>query len=309
VAPVTLGEAVSAAAALLDAAGVADARRDARLLLGHALGVGREVVLGHPERPLDAGGEARLGTLVARRAAREPMAYITGEREFWSLPFRVGRAALIPRPDSETVVEAALAWVPDRAATLRLLDLGTGSGCLLLALLSELGSATGVGLDRSAKALEMARKNARRLGLDGRCRFLAGDWGAPLTGPFDLIVANPPYVAEDELAALEPEVAFEPRLALAAGQDGLAAYRALAPHMARLLAPAGAAVVEVGAGQARAVASLMSAAGLGETGRRRDLAGIERCLVLGKPGGGRGSTRNLGINERIYLENRSGLIK
>ena len=285
----TLGEAVSDAAALLDAAGVADARRDARLLLGHALGVGREVVLGHPERPLDAGGEARFGALVARRAGREPVAYITGEREFWSLPFHVGRATLIPRPDSETVVEAALTRVPDRAAPLRLLDLGTGSGCLLLALLSELGSATGVGLDCSAEALEVARKNARRLGLDGRSRFQCGGWDAPLTGPFDLIVANPPYVAEDEFAALEPEVTgFEPRLALAAGPDGLAAYRALAPHMARLLASAGAAVVEVGADQARAVAALMSAAGLGETGRRRDLAGTERCLVLGRLGGGPG---------------------
>ena len=279
----TLGGALSAAAALLEAAGVADGRRDARLLLCHALDVGREQVVGHPERSLDAGGQARFDAMVARRAAREPVAYITGEREFWSLAFHVGRGTLVPRPDSETVIEAALASIPDRSAPLRLLDLGTGSGCLLLALLSELGSAAGVGVDCSAEALEVARKNARRLGLDGRSRFLAGDWGAPLAGPFDLIVANPPYVAEDELAALEPEVArFEPRLALAAGRDGLDAYRALAPHVARLLAPAGAAVLEVAAGQAGAVASLMSAEGLAETARHRDLAGVERCLVLAR---------------------------
>ena len=277
----TIGGAVDAAAQAFAAAGVATPRREAQVLVGHALGVGREVLLGHPERPLADSERAALDALVARRAAREPAAYILGEREFWSLPLRVTRDTLIPRPDSETVVEAALARIADRAERLTVLDLGTGSGCLLLALLSELPNAAGVGVDVSPRALAVARANAGRLGLADRVRFAAGDWGRGLAGRFDMIVANPPYIGAAEFARLAPEItAFEPRIALLAGADPLASYRALAPEIARLLDPRGVAVVEIGAGQAAAVAAIMGSHGLVAAGGRRDLAGIERCLVL-----------------------------
>ncbi|MFQ5958003.1 MAG: peptide chain release factor N(5)-glutamine methyltransferase [Alphaproteobacteria bacterium] len=277
----TIRAALDAAAQVLAAAGVAAPRREAQVLLGHALRVDREVVLGHPARPLSAVEGAALDALVGRRAAREPAAYILGEREFWSLPIRVTRDTLIPRPDSEAVVEATLAQVADRAARLTVLDLGTGSGCLLLALLSELPNATGVGVDVSPRALAVARANAGRLGLAGRARFVAGDWGRALSGRFDLIVANPPYIGAAEFAGLIPEItAYEPRIALLTGPDPLTSYRALAPEIARLLHPRGVAAVEVGADQAAAVAAIMGGHGLSEGGRRRDLAGIERCLVL-----------------------------
>jgi release factor glutamine methyltransferase len=192
----------------------------------------------------------------------------------------VSPAVLIPRPDSETVVEAALSLIGDRSARLRLLDLGTGSGCLLLALLSELRGATGLGTDASEAALALARANATRLGLAPRAAFGCGHWGQALAGPFDLIVSNPPYVAQADWAALQPEIReFEPRAALLAGLDGLAAYRELAPDLARLLAPDGSACLEIGAGQADAVATILHSCGLRLAGRRRDLAGIERCLV------------------------------
>jgi release factor glutamine methyltransferase len=218
--------------------------------------------------------------MVRRRLAREPIAYILGEKEFWSLPFEVGPAVLIPRPESESVVEAALAQVADRAAPLLLLDLGTGSGCLLLALLSELPGATGRGVDLSAAALAVAHGNAERLGLADRTRFEQRSWGGGLTERFDLIVSNPPYVAAGDLAGTEPEVrAFEPEIALTAGSDGLAAYRALIPDCARLLAPGGHVVLEIGQGQGAAVAGILASHGLGVIERRADLAGIERCVV------------------------------
>ncbi len=280
-APPSIRAALDAAAGILREAGLAGARREAQVLLGHALGVGREVVIGAPDRPLGGGEAAAFEALVARRAAREPVAHIFGAREFWSLDVLVTRDTLIPRPDSETVVEAALAEIADHRAALRLLDLGAGTGCLLLALLSELSQASGVGVDISAPALTVARANAKRLGHAPRARFLCGDWGRPLAGAFDLIVANPPYIGDGEAAALEPEVVvYEPSLALSGGADGLAGYRALAPDAARLLAPGGAAVIEVGAGQADAVAAIMAGHGLVEAGRRRDLAGLERCVVL-----------------------------
>jgi release factor glutamine methyltransferase len=209
------------------------------------------------------------------------MAYILGEREFWSLPFQVGPAVLVPRPESETVVEAALEQIGDRAAPLRILDLGTGSGCLLLALLSELPQASGLGIDRSAAALAIASGNAERLDLADRAAFREGDWGRDLAGPFDVIVGNPPYVARADAAGLAPEVlVFEPEDALFAGPDGLCAYRALAPDCARLLAEDGFACLEIGQGQGAAVAQILGSHGLRLVASRPDLAGIERCLVL-----------------------------
>lgn len=277
----TIRTALDAAARALAAAGVPEPRLEARVLLGRTLDTGREALLGHPERSITPAQRAALKAAVERRRAREPTAYILGEREFWSLGFLVGRDTLIPRPDSETVVEAALAAVADRTAALSVLDLGTGSGCLLLALLSELPGARGVGVDISAGALKVARANAARLGCAERAHFLCGDWGGALGGRWDLIVANPPYLDGAEIDALAPEIAaFEPRVALFGGAEALACYRALAPDVARLLAPRGAAVLEVGAGHAASVAAVLADHGLAEAGRRRDLAGVERCVVV-----------------------------
>jgi len=276
----TLAEAVRAIAARLAGAGIEDARREAWLLLAHATGRERADLLVRAGEALPAEPARRLEALARRRAAREPMAYILGGREFWSLPFVVRPGVLIPRPESETVVEAALADLADRKAPLRVLDLGTGSGCLLLVLLSELPDARGLGVDTSAAALAVAAENARRLGLAGRAAFRAGDWGAGLEDTFDLVVSNPPYIADAAFVGLMPEVRdYEPADALRAGADGLAAYRSLAPQLARLLAAGGRAYLEVGEGQAGVVAGILAACGLGTVAVRRDLAGIGRCLV------------------------------
>jgi release factor glutamine methyltransferase len=264
----------------LAAGGIASARTEAWLLLGAVTGRERPQLIADTLERLARAEEAELELLVRRRLAREPIAYILGEKEFWSLPFKVGPAVLIPRPESETVIEAALAALPERQAALRILDLGTGSGCLLLALLSELPNATGLGVDVSAAALEIAEANAHRLGLAGRARFEKRTWGAGLDRRFDLVVSNPPYVSEADRAKLQPEIRdFEPQEALFAGPDGLEAYRALAPECARLLRPAGFLVLEIGQGQGDPVARILDRHDLVVTGRYRDLAGIERCLI------------------------------
>ncbi len=264
----------------LAAAGIAGARTEAWLLLGKVTGRERPQLIADPLERLTTAEEAELELLVRRRLAREPVAYILGEKEFWSLPFQVGPAVLIPRPESETVVEAALAELSERHAASSILDLGTGSGCLLLALLSELPHATGLGVDVSRAALEIAEANAHRLGLGGRARFEQRTWAAGLDRPFDLIVSNPPYVSEADRAKLQPEIRdFEPQAALFAGADGLEAYRALAPDGARLLRPGGFLALEIGQGQSEPVARILDQHGLVVTARHRDLAGIERCLI------------------------------
>jgi release factor glutamine methyltransferase len=265
---------------------VADARRDARLLICRLLGGGPELLLSRPERTLNEEEAARVEAAVARRAAREPVSRILGEREFWSLPFALNAETLDPRPDSETLVEAVLKETVDRAAPRRVLDLGTGSGCLLLALLSELPQAEGTGIDISAAALAAAEGNAARLGLARRARFLRHSWeeGLELAGrSWDIIVSNPPYIASAELGGLAPEVAgYDPPAALDGGPDGLAAYRALIPAAAAALAPGGLIALEIGCGQAPAVEGLLAAAGLRSLRRAADLSGVERCLLAAK---------------------------
>lgn len=277
----TAAEAARAVADRLNGAGIETARLDARLLVAHLLGMPPHRVVTHGETPLSADAAARLEALVRRREAREPMAQILGEREFWSLPFRVTRETLSPRPESETVVEAALAHV-DAAEVARILDIGTGTGCLLLSLLSELPAAVGIGTDVSVAALEVARGNAEALGLAGRAVFVETEWAAGIAGPFELVVSNPPYIPAGDIDGLEPEVArFEPLGALDGGADGLDAYRALATALPPLLAPSGIVVLEIGAGQKAAVREILGAGGLEFVAAHRDLAGWPRALVFG----------------------------
>jgi release factor glutamine methyltransferase len=297
-APPTIAQTLTAAAARLAAAGVADPRRDARLLIAAAIEAGPERLIAEPERVLGAAEAARIEASISRRAAREPVSRILGRRGFWSLELEITPDTLDPRPDSETLVAAVLARIGAQGlvgAPLSVLDLGTGSGCLLLALLSELPAATGLGLDISAAALDVARRNARNLGLSDRARFEVGDWagdspgdwGAGLAGSWQVIVSNPPYITDSEIGDLAPEVArYDPKLALTAGSDGLDAYRKLLPRAARLLERGGVLALEVGRGQQDAVTALLAASGLTPLSRHRDLGGIERCLLAtcGNPG-------------------------
>jgi release factor glutamine methyltransferase len=222
----------------------------------------------------------RLAPLLDRRVAHEPLALILGHREFWSLEFRVSGDTLIPRPESETLIEAALAAFAHRPAPDRVLDLGTGTGCLLLACLSEFPTAFGIGVDRSAAAVTLAARNAADLGMARQAAFVCADWAVPLRGRFDLVLSNPPYIATCDLVGLMPEVArYEPRSALDGGPDGLAAYQSLLPELPRLLNPEGVAILELGAGQARTVTELAGCAGLASE-LRQDLAGLPRVIVL-----------------------------
>jgi len=257
---------------------------DARLLTADALGLDHAGLVSQADRVLAPAEAARLAALADRRLAREPVARIRGRKEFWGLDLAVTPDVLVPRPDTETVVEAALALLPDRARPLRIADLGTGSGALLLALLHERPAARGAGTDLSTAALTVARDNAAALGLAGRAGFVACHHGAALAGNFDLVVANPPYIPTADLAGLAPEVRdHDPALALDGGPDGLDAYRAIAADAGRLLRPGGALVVELGIGQADAVTALLAKQGLTVAAPRPDLAGIPRALAALRP--------------------------
>lgn len=279
----TIGDLLKDASVRLAAAGLEDAQREARLLLMEAAGLDRAAVFMHPERRLAPAATARFHALVSRRARREPMAHVLGRREFWSLTFKVTADTLDPRPDSETLVQAVLDRIGDRDAPLRLVDLGTGTGCLLLTLLRELRNAEGLGIDASDRALAVARENAAVLQLAARADFRRSDWDGAVDPAFDILVSNPPYIPSGEIDALQPEVAqYEPRLALDGGADGLLAYRRLAPAAARLLTPDGLAAFEVGIGQGDSVIAIMEAAGLRHIATASDLAGIPRCVLFRK---------------------------
>ena len=276
----TIGAVLDEAAAALAAAGFDEPRRHARRLVAAALEMPAAAVFAYPERGLVAWEEIQVGTILNRMLAGEPLSRILGMREFWGLELRLSADTLDPRPDSETLVEAVRAHLPDRAAPYRFLDLGTGTGALLLALLSEFPRAGGVGVDFAPGAVATARENARRLGLAGRAHFIAGDWALPLDGTFDAIVANPPYIPNAAIAELPPAVRdHDPLLALDGGGDGLAAYRAIAGDLPRLLRPDGVFAGEIGAGQSGAVAAILGRAGLRVERLASDLAGIIRCVV------------------------------
>jgi release factor glutamine methyltransferase len=276
------GELRKSAAAKLRAAQVAEADLDARVLLAYVLGLDTAQLLAAPERPVDPAAQARFARALERRAQGEPVARILGAKEFWSRPFGVSRDVLVPRPETETLVEAALDAKRDGGAPLRLLDLGTGSGALLGALLLERPNARGIGVDRNSAALAVARANLEALGVGPRASFVCGEWAAALSGTFDLIIANPPYVRSGDVAILPTEVReHDPLLALDGGTDGLAAYRDIVPALARLLAPDGVAVLELGAGQEPQVAALARSAHLVvNEPARRDLSGMPRALVV-----------------------------
>jgi release factor glutamine methyltransferase len=269
----TVRDALAAAAARLEPVS-STPRLDAELLMAHALGGAREqMLLQRLEEETPEGFEA----LLERRVAHEPVAYIIGRRAFWTIELEAGPGALIPRPDSETLIEAAVEhFAAHPPATI--LDLGTGPGTLLLAALDQWRDAHGLGIDASEAALDFARRNARRLGFEDRARFRRGDWADGVDETFDLILCNPPYVEAG--AVLEADVAqWEPAEALYAGADGLDAYRRLAPQLARLIAPGGIACLEIGAGQGFDLCNLFETQGFAVSSRA-DLAGIKRCLLL-----------------------------
>lgn len=278
---VTVGAARRLIAQALRDRGIDSPELDARILAGHALELDHAALVSRSDRALDDAQALALQTCLARRLAGEPVARITGIKEFWSLHLHVTAATLVPRPETETIVEAALTLIDEggpRHRPLRIADLGTGSGALLLALLSELPNALGVATDIDEAALATARGNARRHGLGARAGFAACDFGSALGGGFDLIVVNPPYIRSDDISRLPPEVRRDPRIALDGGADGLACYAAIASDARRLLASGGHIVLELGAGQAEAVAALLRASRLETLPPLADLSGIARAL-------------------------------
>jgi release factor glutamine methyltransferase len=281
----SVSEALRQVAQSFRASGVEEAEADARVLIGHALHLDRARLIAQSDRILEAREVSVISALAARRLRREPVSRILGQREVWSLPISVTPDVLVPRPETETVVEAALDFVMRsglRLEKLRVLDIGTGSGALLLALLNELTNAVGTGTDVSSAALNVARANAARCRLDSRCTFVACDIATGLEGPFDLVVSNPPYITHDEIVTLAPEVRdYDPQVALDGGRDGLDAYRSIAGDAKRILAPGGRLFVELGAGQDDPVRALFTKAGLNPGVPRKDLAGIPRVLGAG----------------------------
>jgi release factor glutamine methyltransferase len=266
------------------AAGIESPALDARVLIGHALSLDHTALASSASRALTAPDRDTIARLAARRMEGEPVARILGVKEFWGLPFALSPATLVPRPDTETVVEAALAAIGDnrKHETLRVADLGTGTGAILLALLHDLPNATGIGTDIDAEAIETAQTNARGLGLASRAQFALHDFDSPLNETFDLVVSNPPYILTRDIDALARDVReHDPRRALDGGADGLDAYRAIARHAPGLLRDGGHLVVEIGAGQDADVAAILTATGALEwVATRPDLSGVKRAITV-----------------------------
>lgn len=258
---------------------------DARLLLLHALAIDAMDLARAPEAPVSYAAIAALDGMLARRIAGEPVARILGEKEFYGLSFRLSPDTLAPRPETELIVDEALKIFDDEERPFSLLDLGAGSGCILLAILHQRPMGRGVAVDRALGAMRTARDNAARLGLDAQARFVVSDWGSCLAGGFDLVVSNPPYIATGEIAGLPREVArHDPLLALDGGADGMDAYRAILSDLDRLLRPDGVAIFEIGHDQGVAIATLAAAHGLACEPVRRDLAGRDRVAILRRSG-------------------------
>lgn len=274
----TVAEFLDAAAGRLKEAGNDDPRREARLLLSHTEGTSIETLIAYPERLLSDPDRAQAA--IGRRAAGEPVSRILGRRSFWKDDFQINSDTLDPRPDTETVIEAVLEACPDRAAIRRVLDLGVGSGCLLLSLLREYPLARGVGVDISDGAVEMTQTNAIELGMADRVETVVGNWFDGVSGRFDLIVSNPPYIRTDDVQKLAVEVRdHDPMRALDGGEDGLACYRLIVAAAKRYLETGGVLALEVGSGQADDVSSFCMSEGFSDIRVRRDLGGIERCVL------------------------------
>ncbi|MBL0941328.1 MAG: peptide chain release factor 1 [Alphaproteobacteria bacterium] len=268
-------------AAQLKKAEINDSSREARLLMSMILDMPFEYILSHLTNTLSMQDFEVYAKAIKRRLLHEPLSKIVGKREFWSLSFQISHDTLDPRPDSETIIEAVLDCILDRSANLRILDLGTGSGCLLLALLHELPNSYGIGIDKSELAVSIAQANARTLGLESRANFLVSDWAQAIQGTFDFVVSNPPYLSEADMKILAPNVSlYDPHLALKGGYDGLVAYRRLAQQLGKLLKMKGLAMLEIGEGQEAQVKQIMQKSGLVILGKRTDLAGRARCVVV-----------------------------
>jgi release factor glutamine methyltransferase len=279
--PPTRAQALRELRQTLAGAGFDTAALDARLLVLAALGIPAAELVTRPDLPLAPPEAETLAAFARRRLAHEPVARIVGEREFWGLPFVLSPETLVPRPDTETVVETALGLISQRTAPLRIADLGTGSGCLLVALLHELPEATGLGIDLSFESLVTARRNAWANGVGARARFVLSRWADGVLGPFDLIVSNPPYIASGVIPTLDQEVReHDPKLALDGGPDGLEPYRILLGEAERLLAPGGLLVVEIGYDQAKALSRLAGLSGLEILRVAHDLSGNPRCVAM-----------------------------
>jgi release factor glutamine methyltransferase len=275
----TIGAAVNDLTAQFTAAALDTPRLDARILVGHVTNLQPSLLFARADQALSAADAAAIRALGARRLSREPVSRILGHREFWGLDFALNEATLDPRPDTESIVSAALALKDKLPAVPRVLDLGTGTGCILIAILSEWPAAQGMGIDRDSRAVEAAKANAVRLGVGTRAQFREGNWCDGLVDNFDIIVSNPPYIGENEASALAPEIAFDPRGALFAGADGLGAYKALIPGAKPRLSPGGRLILEIGVTQEDAVAALLQKAGMTVEGRVPDLSGRIRALV------------------------------
>ena len=279
------------AQACLAASGIEQPRREARLLMARATEHAPvSWLMGDGKTPIQPVEAAEFRELVGRRAGREPLAHLTGSQGFWNLDLEVSDATLIPRADSEALIESLLSQRPDRERPLRMLDLGTGTGCLLLAALSEFPQAWGVGIDLSPRACALAAANARAAGLGGRCAFLCASWSDAISAPgqgFDLVLSNPPYIPTAEIDSLMPEVGrFEPRLALDGGSDGLGAYRSILSRLEGLLSQGGIAILELGCGQIAEIGPIAAPLGFAIASVHADLGGVARAVTLERARGG-----------------------
>ena len=278
--PKTLAEAVDEVEKILCNSQIQNHRAESRLLIEHVTGVPRSRIVGFPDIKLDENIWNGILSLANRRAQHEPIAYLTGEKEFWSNSFIVSSETLIPRPDSEVLIDSVLDFIKDHEASMRILDLGSGSGCLLGALLREFKNSYGIGIEINEGASSIARQNMAKLGFSTRSAIMVGDWGQSIDGDFDIIVCNPPYIPSQDIETLDLCIKqFEPRVAIDGGEDGLAAYRILSQQLPLLLKPSGVAAVEFGIEQCKAVIQLFENADLIICQISHDLASQERCLL------------------------------
>jgi release factor glutamine methyltransferase len=281
--PHTVQESLRSGVMTLQKAHIESASLDARILLEHVMGCTREKLMVDMKHPLPSQTYAKYQTLIAARAKRHPVSHLIGAREFWGQSFKVTPDTLDPRPDSETLIEAVIARFPDKNAKLTVVDLGTGTGCLLLTLLKEYPHMMGVGVEKSEAALSVAKENAMALGLGSRARFVCSRWFEQVEGQFDIVVSNPPYIATKDMVALAPEVAlYEPKLALDGGIDGLDCYRELLPAMREYMKAKAVAFFEIGMGQQRDIEAIADKASLKVEAVASDLGGIPRCVIMKK---------------------------